>query len=99
MTRLTPAQKIQPHWWSKTFAGLILGLTFAFACVALFAWFGPGGINAPAKVQFNMWMISPIWLMVLSLSYLFKTGMKAVVYLMSANIIAYGLFFLLRWFS
>lgn len=96
MARLTAEQKIQPHWWLKTFAGTILGLTLAYAIVAIFAWYGPGGIDAPAKVQFNMWMISPIWLLILSFSYLFKTGTKAVIYLAAANIISYGLFFLLR---
>ena len=26
MTQLTSDEKIQPHWWSKTFSGLFLGL-------------------------------------------------------------------------
>ena len=45
MTRLTAEQKIQPHWWSKTIAGIILGLTLTYAIVAIFAWHGPGGID------------------------------------------------------
>ncbi|NQY88527.1 MAG: hypothetical protein HRT51_12440 [Colwellia sp.] len=99
MTRLTAEQKIQPHWWSKTIAGIILGLTLTYAIVAIFAWHGPGGIDAPVKVQFNMWMIAPIWLLILSFTYLFKTGLKAIVYLGSANMFFYGIFFLLRWLS
>ncbi|MDO6488741.1 hypothetical protein Q4503_13625 [Colwellia sp. 6_MG-2023] len=99
MSRLTSEQKIQPHWWVKTFAGTILGLTLAYAFVAIFAWFGPGGLDAPAKGQFNMWVLSPIALFVLSFTYLFKTALKAVVYLLSANIIVYSVFFLLRWLS
>lgn len=95
MARLAAHEKIQPHWWVKTFAGLILGLTLSFALVITFAWYGPGGIDAPVKVQFNMWMISPIWLLILSFTYLFKTGLKAVSYLLVANILAYGVFFLL----
>ena len=98
MTRLTSDEKIQPHWWSKTLSGLFLGLLLAYALVAIFAWYGPGGIDAPVKVQFNMWMITPIWLLVLSFTYLFKTGFKAFIYLGSANIFFYSLFFLLRWF-
>lgn len=99
MTRLTADEKIQPHWWMKTFAGLILGLTLTYALVAIFAWYGPGGIDAPAKVQFNMWMIAPIWLLIFSFTYLFKTGFKAFIYLGSANIVFYAIFFLLRWLS
>jgi hypothetical protein len=99
VSRLTANEKIQPHWWSKTIAGTVLGLTFAYAIVAIFAWYGPGGIDATAKVQFNMWLISPIWLLILSFTFLFKTGMKAFIYLGSANIVAYGVFFFLRWLS
>ncbi|OUR82379.1 hypothetical protein A9Q75_06615 [Colwellia psychrerythraea] len=99
MARLSADEKIQPHWWLKTLAGIVLGLTLAYAIVAIFAWYGPGGINAPVKVQFNMWLITPIWLLVLSLSYLFKTGIKAITYLGAANVALYALFFFLRWLS
>jgi succinate dehydrogenase hydrophobic anchor subunit len=98
MSRLSAEQKIQPHWWVKTMAGLILGLTFSYALVAIYAWYGPGGIDAVVKSQFNMWMISPIWMLVLSFSYLFKTGLKAVIYLTCANLVAYGIYFFLRGF-
>ena len=91
--------KIQPHWWSKTLIGAILGLTIAYAIVGIFAWYGPGGIDAPTKVQFNMWMITPIWLLIFSLCYLFKSGWNAFVYLASANLFLYGLFLLLRNFG
>jgi len=99
MARLSADEKIQPHWWLKTLAGTVLGLTLAYAIVAIFAWYGPGGINAPVKVQFNMWLITPIWLLVLSLTYLFKTGIKAITYLGAANVALYSLFFFLRWLS
>ena len=98
LTRLSALEKIQPHWWLKTSAGLILGLTLSYALIGTFAWYGPGGIDAAVKVQFNMWMISPIWLTILTFSYLFKTGLKAIIYLGSANIIAYAIFFFLRWY-
>lgn len=99
MSRLTAEQKIKPHWVVKTLAGTVLGLTLAYALVGIFAWFGPGGLSATAKIQFNMWMISPIWLLVLSLSYLFKTGTKTIMYLLSINLVAYSLFLVLRWLS
>ncbi|GGP56312.1 hypothetical protein [Shewanella saliphila] len=99
MVRLSANEKIQPHWWSKTLAGLLFGLMLAYGIVGIFAWYGYGGIDAPVKVQFNMWMICPIWILVLSLSYLFKTGVNAVVYLLSLNAIVYGIFFILRWLS
>lgn len=96
MSRLTQDQKIQPQWWGKTLVGFILGLAIAYGLVAIFAWFGPGGIDAKDKVQFNMWMISPIWLFILSFVYLFKTTKTAFLYLFSANIAIYSLYFLLK---
>jgi len=96
MTRLPQDQKIQPHWWGKTLVGLFFGLTLAYGLIAIFAWFGPGGIDAKDKVQFNMWMISPIWLLVLSLVYLFKTTKTAFLYLFSTNVAIYCLYFLLK---
>ncbi|MDP2562694.1 hypothetical protein [Psychrobium sp. 1_MG-2023] len=98
MTRLSADQKIQPHWWSKTLSGSILGLSLAFAFASIFAWYGPGGIEPSMKTQFNMWIISPIWLLVLSFSFLFKTGKKAFLYLSAANIVAYSIFLTLRWY-
>ncbi|MEI6894850.1 MAG: hypothetical protein V5789_09525 [Colwellia sp.] len=99
MARLLAHEKIQPHWWSKTLAGIFLGLSLSYALVIIFAWYGPGGIDAPAKVQFNMWIISPIWLLIFSFTYMFKTGLKAALYLLGANITAYSLFFFLGWLS
>jgi hypothetical protein len=86
---------IHPDWWSKTLAGAVLGLTLAFAVCGLFAWWGPGGISAPNKVQFVMWMITPLWLVIFSLVYLFRTGLRAVLWLLAANLLAY----LLLWIS
>ena len=96
MSRLTHDQKIQPQWWGKTLVGFILGLAIAYGLVAIFTWFGPGGIDAKDKVQFNMWMISPIWLLILSFVYLFKTTKTAFLYLFSTNIAIYSLYFLLK---
>ncbi len=97
MARLSAEEKIQPHWWTKSLAGAVLGLTLAFAVVGIFAWYGPGGIQAPNKVQFNMWMISPVWLLILSFSFLFRTGMRAVLVLGAVNLIAWATFLLLRY--
>lgn len=89
--------KIQPHWWRKSLLGVFLGSSFAYSLVALFAWYGPGGIDADIKVQFNMWIISPIWLTIIAFTFMFKTAKQAFLYLASANLISYTLFFALRY--
>ena len=77
-------------------AGLVLGATLSFALAGLFAWLGPGGIAAPQKTQFVMWMITPIWMIIFSLTYLFRTGARALLWLMSANFLVYALLFSAR---
>ncbi|NRA52519.1 MAG: hypothetical protein HRU23_00040 [Gammaproteobacteria bacterium] len=94
--RRNQVDKIQAHWWSKTAIGALLGLLLAYGLVATFAWYGPGGIDAPIKVQFNMWLITPLWLTIFSLVYLFKTGRSALIYLGGANVLCYSIFTLLR---
>jgi hypothetical protein len=87
---------IRPDWWSKTLVGCVLGWTLALALAGLFAWAGPGGIAAPQKNQFVMWLIAPIWMMVFSLSYLFRSGLSALGWLGAANLLAYAVLFMYR---
>ncbi|SFD41448.1 hypothetical protein [Pseudoalteromonas denitrificans] len=96
MENSTRTSRIQPDWWSKSIAGIFLGLLLSVGLVGIFAWSGPGGIAAPVKVQFNMWLISPIWLLILSFTYMFKTGLRAFICLSSANIVIYLILFAVR---
>ncbi|MDF0533403.1 hypothetical protein KDN34_16670 [Shewanella yunxiaonensis] len=88
--------KIRPDWTGKTLCGLLLGFTFALALVGLFAWFGPGGIAAKDKYQVNMWLLAPIWLSILSFVYFFHSWRRALLWLGSVNLLAWGLLILLR---
>ena len=97
MSQLSSTDKIQPHWWLKSIAGTLLGLTLAYGIVTIYVWYGPGTFSTTAKTQFNMWIISPLWLLILSFSFMFKTAKQAFIYLSAANIITYGSFALLRW--
>ncbi len=89
-------KKIQPQWLQKSLVGFFLGLTLAYAIVALFAWYGPGGIDADVKVQFNMWIVSPIWLSIIAFTYLFKTAGNALKSLLLLNALCFSLFFILK---
>lgn len=86
----------QPDWLLKTSAGLICGPLLAFLFVAFFAWYGPGGIDAKDKVQFNMWIITPIWFSILSTVYLFRDGKRAWIGLGVPALLLLCLFLLLR---
>jgi len=76
--------------------GGFLGLALAFILVAFFAWYGAGGIDAPDKVQFNMWMIPILWLTIFSFTYLFSSAKNAWLTLGGLNITLYSLFIILR---
>lgn len=85
------------HWFGKTCAGVVLGLGLALALSGLFAWLGPGGIDAgDGKIQFNMWLIAPIWAGVLGFVFLFRDSRRAWLWLGAANGVAFGLLWLAR---
>ena len=86
------------HWFGKTCAGVVLGFGLALAVSGLFAWLGPDGINAGGgKNQFNMWLMAPLWATVLSFVYLFRSSLRAWLWLGAANVLAFGLLWLTRW--
>lgn len=84
--RKTP---ISPDWISKTLAGGLAGLSLAIALLGLFAWLGPDGTSAPDKTQVIMWLVPPLWMSIFSLTYLFRSGWRAWIWLGSANLLAY----------
>lgn len=85
------------HWFGKASAGLVLGLGLALVGSGVFAWLGPEGIHAGSgKVQFNMWLIAPIWVGVLSTVFLFRSSVRAWCWLGLANALGFGLLWALR---
>ena len=76
------------HWLGKTVAGLVLGFAIGLAVSGLFAWFGPGGLmGGPGKTQFNMWLIAPVWSLVLSFVFLFPSSRSAWTWLGGATLV------------
>ncbi len=99
----TRTQKIQPDWWSKSLAAILLGLLISYGVIGIFAWFGPDNLTetlsnerALWRTYFNMWMIAPIWLLIISFSFMFRSGLRAWLSLGAANLIVYSLL-VLKW--
>lgn len=85
------------NWFGKTCAGAILGFGLALALSGLFAWLGPGGIDAGGgKIQFTMWLIAPLWALVLSLVFFFRDSLRAWAWLGAANVVAFAALWLVR---
>ena len=96
MSTTDSVKKLQPHWWHKTLAGGAGGFALALLIVGFFAWYGPGGIRAADKVQFNMWMITPLWMLIFSLTYLFRTGWRSLLFMLVVNTVGWSVFLMLR---
>ena len=89
MAASRPHPAIRPDWWSKSIAGVLLGFTLAVALSGLFTWIGPGGPTAVNKFQFTMWIVAPLWLGVVSFCFLFRSGLRAWLWLGGANLLAH----------
>jgi len=87
---------IQRDWGLKSLSGAVLGASLALGLVGLWAWWGPGGITAPEKVQFNMWMIAPLWMLALSAVFFMRSGRQALLVLLALNGLAHGALFWTR---
>lgn len=88
---------IQEDWLSKTLAGALLGAALALIASSLFAHWGPGGLEAPNKGQFNMWIVPPIWMTIFSLVYMFRSGFRAWLWLGGATLVGALALFLTHW--
>tara|TARA_R110001606_G_scaffold117232_1_gene246623 strand:+ start:6568 stop:6879 length:312 start_codon:yes stop_codon:yes gene_type:complete len=76
-------------WLGKTSAGLILGFALALSLSGLFALLWPGGLmHSSAKTQLNMWLMSPIWVVVLGSCFLFRSGFRAWLWLGGATLVS-----------
>lgn len=79
------------NWFGKACAGTILGFTLSLGLCGVFACFGPGSVSFfSAQGQITMWLMAPLWAGVLSFCFLFRTGLRAWLWLGGANIIIWG---------
>jgi len=87
---------IQTDWWSKTFAGGVLGLSLSIAIGNLVVLLGRPYVAMDLLVQLGMWSVPWVWMPIMFASYFFTTGQKALIYLSIANALAYSCIFVLR---
>ncbi|MDT8998604.1 hypothetical protein RQP53_04895 [Paucibacter sp. APW11] len=73
----TPRSAPRRDWWSKTLAGALGGLVVALLCSALFNHLAQPGLTLALRSQLAMWMVAPIWLTLLALSFGFSSGRRA----------------------
>jgi hypothetical protein len=78
------------HWLAKGLAGLILGFGIGLGLSGLLARTGPGGAETAYKYMVAMWAVAPVWMLVFALSFLFRSGPSAWLWLGGAALAAHG---------
>lgn len=89
------ADRVRPDWISKTLAGLLLGFSLSIIAAGLLMT-QVQDMPLPVSGQLAMWLVPPVWLTVLSFVYFFRSGLRAWAWLLAANAVAFGLWWLLR---
>jgi len=84
----TGTAAIRRDWVGKTLAGTLLGFALGVIAGAFFVRFGPA-LSLPVTAQLAMWIVTPVWFTVLSLCFLFGSGLRAWAWLGGA--VALGL--------
>lgn len=75
-------------WFGKASAGVILGFALALAMSGIFLRL-PGG--AGGKMQLAMWLMAPVWALVFSFVFLFRSPLAAWAWLGLFTAIAFAL--------
>lgn len=89
---------IRTDWLSKTLAGVLLGLLLAFGASGLLSLLLLP-LALPTRGQLVMWSVAPVWLLVCSSVYFFRSGLRAWLGLGAATLLVYALWYALRQFA
>ena len=82
-------------WFGKASAGLLLGFVLALGASGLFrVGFGLKDAYFSTQGQFAMWLMSPVWALTLSLSFLFSSTRAAWGWLGLVSGLLWGLLLL-----
>ncbi|NSL54459.1 hypothetical protein [Uliginosibacterium aquaticum] len=86
---------IRRDWIAKSLAGALLGFTLAMGCSGLLI-LATAGLAPGTRAQFAMWLVTPIWLGVLSGCFFFSSGLRAWLWLGGANLLVFATLLLAR---
>ena len=89
-------QKIQADWWSKSFAGWILGLSLAIAGASFITLWGLQHLDKALAPQVGMWSVPWLYLPLVFIAYFIPKGWQAILIYSVLNGIAYGILLVLR---
>lgn len=80
-------------WLGKASAAFVLGFTLAVALTCTFGTlFSRGDSYFTPQGQMAMWLMAPVWCLILGLCFLFRSGPRAWAWLAAANLLAWALY-------
>jgi hypothetical protein len=91
-------ETLSRDWLSKTLAGVIGGFGLAIVASGLLAWLTPGPLDVQNKFQVAMWLVPPVWIGVMSVTFVFRSGLRAWAWLGGANLAGFTMLALARHF-
>lgn len=80
--------------WGKSFAAALLGLPLTAALIGLIGLSWPG----PQHITTLPWLLMafPVWTGIMSSAFVFRSGLRAWLWLGGATVLAYGLLYALK---
>jgi predicted membrane channel-forming protein YqfA (hemolysin III family) len=89
---VTKKPKVEGHWIGKTTAGVICGFIVALALSGLLVRLAPSASVDAAKAETAMLFVPLVWTGVFSVAYLFRSGLRAWLWLGAASLATLALF-------
>ncbi|MEJ0003994.1 MAG: hypothetical protein WDN30_11135 [Pararobbsia sp.] len=83
-------EKIAGHWIGKTTAGALCGFALSIASSGLLVRLAPGSSANASKAEVAMLAVPLVWIAVFSLAYLFRSGLRAWLWLGSISAAAFA---------
>jgi hypothetical protein len=80
--------------WTKSVAAIFLAFPAAVAITGLLAYLGPGSLQARTLPMLLLFF--PIWVSTISVTFLARSGARAVMWLMLVCVLGFGLLYLAR---
>lgn len=86
-----PKRRYQMQWRLRVLTATALGLPIALALSGLLAWWAPGSVSHDGKSQLVMWLVTPLWLIPMSLIFFAANATRVLAAYAFAGIAAFSL--------
>lgn len=77
------------QWWLRLGGVGIMGFCLAVGIAGIFAVFSAGEMTDTVKSQFVMWLITPVWLTVVSIGFFHRSASRLLIKLAVANVLVF----------